>query len=185
MAPETRYPSILASSGKCCSTTTLAFLSYPKRTYSFSRRLSIFLPISSFLNPPPLIITPSILPTSFNATHSGATSANTLTHLIMSSLPIGFRNDICRCCTSVGIVKETGNAIDLTPTAAASSLACFFEEKERLSSTGMISCRRWSADFRAKASAEGGRGRVDWWSCLALSREKRSVDRAEVCFVFG
>lgn len=49
--------------------------------------------------------------------------------------------------------------------------------------TGATSGRRCSAERRARVLEEGGRGRVDWWSCLAARREKRSVERAFVCLV--
>ena len=145
---------------------------------------AILRPISLLSTPSPLTVTPTIFPTSLTPTHSGAISANNRTHRTASSLPIGFRSDIWRCCTSVGIVKETCAIFDLKTSVTASSLACFFEETARLSKTGTISGKRCSADFRARTSVEGGRGRVDWWSCLALMRENRSVDRAVVCLVF-
>lgn len=47
---------------------------------------------------------------------------------------------------------------------------------------GATSRRRWRADLRERTSEEGGRGSVDWWSCLALMRERRSEEREVVGF---
>ena len=146
-----------------------------------SASVPILLAKSSLPIPEPLIVTPTILPTSFTPTHSGTTSASNLTHLVASSFPIGFRNDICKCCTTVGIVNEACVTRDFAASALASSSQCFFEDAAKLSRTGAIPGRRWRADIWARSFADGGRGRVDWWSCLALSREKRSVERAPVC----
>ncbi len=150
------------------------------RRHNRSMKILILLPNSSLPIPEPRTVTPISFPTSRTPTHSGVTSPSNLTHRTASSFPIGFLNDICRCCTNVGIVNDTCVTRDLAVSAPASSLQCFFEDTARLSSTGAISGRRWRADFFARVSEDGGRGRVDWWSCLAFRREKRSVERAVV-----
>lgn len=109
---------------------------------TFATIPSILRPISLLSRPSPLTVTPTILPTSLTLIQSGATSANNLTHLTASSLQIGFRNDICKFCTSVGKVKDTWAVFDLKISAIASSFACFFDETARLSRTGAISGNR-------------------------------------------
>ena len=71
-------------------------------------------------------------------------------------------------------MNDTCATFDLNISARASSFAWFFEERARLSITGAISGSLCSADLRARRAGEGREGRVDWWSCLALRREKRS-----------
>lgn len=109
--------------------------------HNCSASVPILLPRSSLPIREPLIVTPTILPTSFTPAHSGTSSANNLTHLVASSVPIGFRNDICKCCTTVGIVNEAWVTRDLAASVLASS-QCFFEDTAKLSRTGTISGRR-------------------------------------------
>lgn len=48
-----------------------------------------------------------------------------------------------------------------------------------------MSGKRWRADWRARAEGEGGRGRVDWWSCLLRMRVRREEERRVVSFRDG
>ena len=50
----------------------------------------------------------------------------------------------------------------------------------KMSRTGIISCRRWSAELRARCSAEGAAGSVDWCCCFARMRESRLEEREVV-----
>lgn len=56
-------------------------------------------------------------------------------------------------------------------------------EVVRISKTGMTSSRRCSAFLRARASGEGGGGRVAWWSCFAWIRSRR--EELRLCTAFG
>lgn len=101
--PSTRYPKQKIAHG---------YIQLPPQTrllfYKLFNNSPTLRPISSLPTPSALlIVTPTTLPTSLTVTHRGATSAaSNRTHRTASSLAIGFRSDICRCWTSVGIVKE-------------------------------------------------------------------------------